>query len=166
MALIVYILEASKVFWLYEQPHSSLLWQHPRMQQLLKHVHVFRAHMYMGSYGAMSPKPTFLWAPTPHVNRFSLPLPDREWQEVVTKSVKEDGTVQVTGNNQLKASQTYPREFGYATVRVWKVHNKRPFPKQVGPPKMPQNVWNPSDQWKDADLNEVFQLLSLGTISK
>lgn len=166
IALVVYILEAAKVMWLYEQPHSSLLFQHPRMQQLLKNMAVFRSHIYMGSYGALSPKPTFLWAPTPQVFRFSLPLPDKEWEEVVTKSVKEDGSVQVTGNSKLKASQTYPKEFGYATLRVWKVGGYRPFPKQCGPPKMPKNVWDPKDAWKDADLTEVFQFLSLGSFSK
>lgn len=43
------------VFWLYEQPQSSLLWQHPRMQQYISKRTVFKSHMWMGAFGAASP---------------------------------------------------------------------------------------------------------------
>ena len=38
----------------------------------------------------------------------------------LTKKTMPDGSVSVSGNRNLKGSQTYPREFGFATVRVWK----------------------------------------------
>lgn len=68
--------------------------------------------MHMGSYGAASPKPTFLWSPSPTVLNFSLPLPDREWESMVDQKPCQDGSVQVSGNKNLKGSQTYPRQFG------------------------------------------------------
>lgn len=165
MALVLWILEAKMVLWLYEQPHTSLLWEHPRMQQFLSKIRVWRAHMYMGSYGAASPKPTFLWRPSPLVSRFSLPLPQREWESMVTKTQLPDGRTQVSGNQLLKGSQTYPKEFGYATLRVW-----RSCPKRTSHhPKNPSvennvNIWQPKDMWEDANLTDVFQCLSLGTI--
>ena len=132
------------------------------MQEVLRSLRVFRTHMHMGSYGAKSPKPTHLWSPCPEVNMFSLPLPDREWETMVSKKLMPDGRVQVTGNSLLKNSQTYPREFGFATLRVWKMIEKREFPKEASPPK---NLLQSKtkDSWKDADLTDVFQFLSLGT---
>ena len=160
VAILMWVLEAKLVWWLYEQPHTSIMWQHPRLQQLLRN----RTHMYMGSYGSASPKPTHLWSPCPEVGKFSLPLPaDREWESMVDRKVLPDGRVQVTGNANLKGSQTYPKQFGFATVRVWKTIPKR---EPVATKKPVQHdLWRakPKDCWKDAELTEVFQFLSLGT---
>eukprot|EP00438_Fugacium_kawagutii_P025098 Skav213447 [mRNA] locus=scaffold837:322198:322716:+ [translate_table: standard] len=168
MALLVYLLEAKMVYWLYEQPHSSLLWEHPRMQQLVRKINVWKTHIFMGAYGAETKKPTYLWAPSPTVSHFSLPLPqDKDWLAVVDKKVLADGRVQITGNGNLKGTQTYPREFGFATVKVWKEAAKRPLPPFLGrDDPMPQFSWNPSDSWKDADLSEVFQFLTFGAMTK
>ena len=152
------------VYWLYEQPHTSLMFEHPRMQQIIKSISVYRCHMHMGSYGAASPKPTFLWSPSPTVLNFALPLPhDRQWETMVDKKTMPDGSVQVSGNSKLKGSQTYPREFGFATVRVWKTSPKRE--PVVGKPR-PLEIWKPlskRDMWTDANLTEIMQYLSLGT---
>ena len=122
--------------------------------------------MYMGAFGAESPKPTFLWAPVSDVQKFSLPLPaDKTWVETVKKTVKPDGTIQISGNENLKATQTYPREFGVATVRVWKMAMKRALPL-VMDSSPPCSIFSePKDIWKDADLSEVMQFLSLGTMT-
>ena len=162
MTLILWVLEAKRVLWLYEQPQTSMLFQHPRMQAFLKVCTVFRCHMWMGSYGADTPKGTHLWAPDSCVSKFALPLPDKDWDQLVTKKVLPDGRVQVTGNAALKGSQSYPSAFGRATVGVWKLATKRLQPLvSAKPPK----VWTSRhDKWLDADLTEVFQFLSLGTM--
>ena len=104
MAIIVWILECKNVCWVYEQPHSSLLFEHPKMRDLVKMRRVFRAFTWMGSFGARSPKGTHLWAPTPLVHRFSMPLPtDVTWAtDLVKKEVTKDGKVRVTGDKALK----------------------------------------------------------------
>ena len=59
--------------------------------------------MYMGSYGAASPKPTHLWAPSPAVSMFSLLLPSNvDWEQVVDRSVLSNGKVSVSGNKTSK----------------------------------------------------------------
>ena len=167
VAILLWVLESKLVWWLYEQFDTSMMWQHPRTQQLLKSFKVFRAHMHMGAYGSASPKPTHLWSPCAEVAKFSLPLPqDREWESMVTKKTLPDGRVQVTGNSSLKGSQTYPKQFGYATVRVWKTIRKREHVAKSKVPQVPcSELWRskPKDCWKDADLTEVFPFLSLGT---
>lgn len=116
MTLVVYLLEARACVWLYEQPMTSLLWQHPRMQDLVRRVLVYQTQMWMGSYGAESPKSTCLWSCCP-CSSFSVPLPkDKTWISLVNKSAKSDGTISVSGNSKLKGSQAYPAGFGHATV--------------------------------------------------
>ena len=160
MSLILWALEAKKVLWLYEQPSTSLLFQHPRMQHFIKHRTVFKCHMWMGAFGADTPKGTHLWAPDACVSKFSLPLPNDK--ELVTKKVLPDGGAQATGNSALKGNQSYPPAFGHATVGVWKLATKRLQPLVNA--SLP-NVWaSRHDKWSDADLAEVFQFLSLGTM--
>lgn len=164
MTLVVYLLEARACVWLYEQPMTSLLWQHPRMQDLVRRVLVYQTQMWMGSYGAESPKSTCLWSCCP-CSSFSVPLPkDKTWISLVNKSAKSDGTISVSGNSKLKGSQAYPAGFGHATVDFWK--NAPRVPK-AGVAETPE-VFKPGkkfDSWPDADLTEVLQYLACGNVS-
>lgn len=169
MALIVWLMEAKNVLWLYEQPHSSLLSEHPRMQELVRARKIYRAFMWMGSYGALTPKGTHLWCPSPCVGRLSLPLPqDVDWSaELVTKKTRADGSVQITGSHALKASQAYPKQFGLATVDLWRSWQQpKPIACRNAPPPTPDvDVWQSltrKDRWEDAQLAEVVQYLFLG----
>ena len=168
MALILWVLEAKKCFWLYEQPQTSLLWEHPRMQGFLKSNLVYKTHMWMGSYGGLSPKGTHLWAPCEQVSKFSLPLPQKEWDhQLVAKKVLPDGSVQVTGNGALKQSQAYPKQFGKATVCVWLNTPCRTFStnyEKASTKKIPSFWKGNMDKWADANLSDVMQFLSLGTL--
>lgn len=122
--------------------------------------------MWMGAFGAATPKGTHLWGPHSSILKFALPLPQKEWAEqLVTKKVMPDGRIQATGNAALKGPQAYPKEFGRATLCVWKVTPKRSLPESTK--KIP-NVWNLSnkkDKWLDANLSEVMQFLCLGTMN-
>lgn len=165
MCIILWILEAKMVFWLYEQPQSSLLWQHPRMQQYISKRTVFKSHMWMGAFGAASPKGTVLWGPYQTVSWFALPLPkDRAWATDLTTKTEKNGRTQVTGSKGLKGSQTYPSEFGLATVSIWRRTAFKAYDMEGA--KLP-NVWPKSlkDAWPDANLTEVMQYLSLGTFN-
>ena len=168
---MLWILEAKAAVWLYEQPATSLLWQHPRMQSFCKLRNVYQAFMWMGSFGATSPKPTVLWCPRPDVTKFSLPLPQNVvWDaDMVTKKVMPDGRIQVTGSSDLKKSQSYPKEFGRATVAVWQECPKRAMPKLSNvsiPSVFPGTPLKRKEKWADADFSDVFQFLSLGTLKQ
>ena len=159
MALIVWVLEAKNILWVYEQPATSLLFEHPRMRGLIKARNIFRSFMHMGSFGAPTPKPTMLWGPDPAVMQFALPLPKKTWEtELVTREVR-DGRVWVTGNGHMKGSQSYPPAFGTATLGVWKAWRDRQSSTDPG--------WGPvshkkadTTKWSDADLAPVFQMLA------
>ena len=160
MSLIVWLLEAKKVLWVYEQPASSLLWEHNRMRSLVKSRFIYRTHMFMGSYGAPTKKPTMLWGPDPLINMFSIPLPTNvQWEKDLVSTYVRDGRTWVTGNSNLKGSQSYPKAFGVATLGIWKTWrdwqtDTNPFNGAV--PSQPADA----TLWRDAGVPEVIQFLA------
>ena len=164
MTLIWYILHAKQVYWIYEQPTSSILWSHPRMETFIKQYFAWRCHTWMGAFGAPSPKGTVLWSSRPTIRKMSRNLPDKDWTaQMVTKSQKADGRLSVSGSTDLKASQAYTPEFGFAILDLWKTENPFSGPLDFTNVQMP-NFWaHPSkkaDRWEDANLAEVMQYLS------
>ena len=136
------------------------------MQEFIRKNLVYKIHMRMGSFGAATPKGTHLWGPHENITKFSLPLPQKAWDEqLVSKKLLPDGRVQITGNSALKGSQAYPAEFGRATVGIWGLTPKRKLPSLSSSQKIPKwPLSNRQDKWPDADLSEVMQFLSLGTL--
>lgn len=45
-----------------EQPARSLMQEHPRWRDLCRRVRVFRTHVWMGDFGAETPKPSWLYS--------------------------------------------------------------------------------------------------------
>ena len=86
MTLILYILQAKNIFWLYEQPSSSILWCHPRMEEFIKRHPAWRCFTWMGGFGADSPKGTTLWSSRPAVRKLARSLPqNRQWTAEMTQ---------------------------------------------------------------------------------
>ena len=160
MTLILWVLESKRVFWIYEQPQTSMLMLHPAMQEFVSRVSVYKAHVFMGAFGAESPKPSFLWSSNAAVSKFSLPLPkNRAWTKVVRTRVRPDGSVCVSGNKFLKATQTYPKEFGEATVGIWKRAQKHPETerRRLSDPRLQA----PAPWPHDANLGPVLEFLQV-----
>ena len=163
MTLILYILHSKQVYWIYEQPSSSILWNHPRMENFMRKHFAWRCHTWMGAYGAPSPKGTVLWGARPSIKRMSRNLPeDVEWTaDMVKKSTTSDGRTSVSGSTDLKGSQAYTADFGFAILDLWK-HSEPLQPLQLFDVKIP-NFWvhqSKADRWEDANLSDVFQYLS------
>ena len=163
MCLVLYILQSKDVFWIYEQPASSLLWHHPRMTEFIGLFDAWRCFTWMGSYGAESPKGTVFWSSRPGIKKLGRNLPCREWTaEMTTKKATASGGVSVTGGKDLKKSQAYTTEFAMSTLSVW-LGEREPTTPNLEDVELPK-IWNPipkKDRWDDADLSEVFQYLSI-----
>ena len=165
MTLVLYILQSKDVLYIYEQPGSSLLWLHPRMERFMETFSVYRCWTWMAAFGAESPKGTVLVAPRPCIRKMARSLPDREWKdvEITTKKRSEDGSrVWVTGGRDLKASQTYTEEFGLSILSLWK---GEPIPEApcLDDVQIPF-FWVPMSKkamWDDARVTEVMQYLTL-----
>lgn len=162
MTLILYILMSKNVFFLYEQPGSSLLWVHPRMEAFFNSCLVWRAWTWMGAFGHDSPKGTCLISSRAAVGKLSRALPDKQWgKQMTTKTVGSNGQVSVTGGKDLESSQQYTDEFGLSTLSVWLQEPKVPVPGKKG--VIIPDIWAPlpkNQRWEDAELTKVMQFLT------
>eukprot|EP00435_Cladocopium_sp_Y103_P027172 s303_g6.t1 len=162
MTLVLYILQAKRVFWIYEQPSSSILWSHPRMEAFIRRFFAWRCHTWMGAYGAPSPKGTVLWGSRPSIKKMARNLPDKEWSANMTKkTTNSQGKTTVCGASDLKGSQAYTPEFGFATLDLWR-NECDVDPLDLSKVQLP-NFWvhqSKKDRWEDAELSEVMQYLS------
>ena len=163
MALILYILHSKGVMWVYEQPMTSILWSHPRMEDFINKLDAWRVHTWMGAFGAPSPKGTTLWSSKPTIRKLCRNLPDQTWSaEMVTKKTLASGKISVQGGSDLKKSQAYTTEFGMATLSMWLEEDTLETPDLEN--VSISDFWKylpRKDRWDDAHLAEVFQYLSL-----
>lgn len=164
MTLILWLLQSKQAFYLYEQPGSSLLWNHPRMESFIQSCDAFRAWTWMGAYGAGSPKGTTLWSSRRAVHKLNRSLPNKTWShEMTKKTILSNGKLSVSGGRDLKSSQAYTPEFGFSTLSVWLSEPDVVIPDMTKV-KIP-NIWATipkKERWDDARLVEVMQYLTLG----
>lgn len=163
MTLILWVLQSKQVFYLYEQPGSSLLWNHPRMEAFIESCDAYRCWTWMGAFGAGSPKGTTLWSSRNSVQKLNRPLPNKIWDhEMTKKTILRNGKLSISGGRDLKASQAYTPEFGFSTLSVWLAEPEVEMP-QLSKAKVP-NIWATlpkRDRWDDGRIVEVLQYLTL-----
>ena len=128
LCLLIWLLHSMGVVWLVEQPANSLLEAHPRWQKLIATIKTWRVRIYMGDYGAESPKPTWIYAPVPWIHEivdFRIKTEGPAMKSTVvtcTRTVDARGRVRTTGGPDLKATQTYPEGFGAAVYQLHQRH--------------------------------------------
>ena len=108
VCLALWLISSRKCVWALEQPISSLAHRHPRFQELLRAIRIFRASLWLSHYGARSPKRIKLFSNSSGVRAFRTPKLTRRMRErlplrLATSKVKADGKKAYTGN---KASLT------------------------------------------------------------
>lgn len=126
---LVYLLALADrlgVYWIIEQPQSSLMFRHPVMERFLKRPHrrVYTVNMHMGIYSLDAVKPTLLVGTAPYLPSLEVRLTHSELLAVqmnedrlVTSTSQVDpvsGVKRVTGGRDLKKTQSYPLGFGSA----------------------------------------------------
>ena len=124
-ALLIRLAIALGIIWILEQPLSSLLIFHPRMQDIAKEFVVYQISLTMDRFGATTPKPTKLYSNAPWISE----LAGAEWYEDAMPDLDNlpthyyyqnaDGGVRVTGGPGLKETQTYTRRFGQEVRRTF-----------------------------------------------
>ncbi len=126
MCLICRLLNARNVWWVLEQPQSSLMEKHPRFQELVADSDVYEARFSMQIHGAETRKPTVAYSNRPEVIELTkgkssaMRKLTKADLQIIVKSVRYDGKVQIKGGKDLKATQAYPRGFGQKLVRMHK----------------------------------------------
>ena len=122
---------------LLEQPGSSMMPQHRRMQEP-QFRNLFRIFVHMGAYNAKSAKPSILLS-----NELLVTLPLKrpmtpaqkaqcDGSHLVKKTYKPDGTLVITGvkgANGLKSSQEYTPEYAAAVLKSYRNWKERHAPE-------------------------------------
>ncbi len=107
-----------------EQPLSSVMDEHDRMQWLLKRVVIYMVTEYLGHHGANTAKPVKLYSNRSAIGEITayrsvLALPTRTKTAKTYYNSKGEKTVDGVAH-ALKASQEYPDGFGVAVAELLK----------------------------------------------
>ena len=96
-----------------EQPAGSIMFSHPRFQQLLRSMQIWQVRFFQGHYGATTNKLTMLWSNNRQLlQTFKRGKPPAATEQLMVKYIDTSGKVRSMGKKSLKLSQHYPREFG------------------------------------------------------
>ena len=115
-----------------EQPASSFMLLHPRMMQIIELSStgcirpLWQVQTNMGSFGAETLKPTFLFGSAPWMRKLCR---DASWfrdaqsvhdimLRLVRSQVDEFGAIKIWGAAALKGTQVYPAGYGLAISKL------------------------------------------------
>ena len=120
MIMICLLLTFRKVCFILEQPLSSIMHELPLWSCIPRQLS--KKHTHMGSFGALTPKPTWLLSAHTWHQGLCRPLPAdfvNMNSGTVTKSTGADGVTKVAGGPRLKETQAYPPAYGVAVQQEW-----------------------------------------------
>ena len=167
VVLLAILTTCRGLVWIIEQPANSLLEKHPRFQLLLSRMPVYRITTYMQAFGGPSLKPTWLYSNSPLIDELAR-KPSGERSATRVEMVKacgrgeSTGRIKYTGGDDLKESQTYPREFGLALVE-WYTRHRAHFEQRAKDIVQVSNTAatipcnDPLDSADDARLGAVLE---------
>jgi hypothetical protein len=151
LVLLCHICVARCVYFIIEQPLSSIMFQYPAWQRFLdRHRSVLQVNLEKGAFGAGSKKPTMLVGTAPYLPALGRRMSALQRHEldargaVLTTIVTEDeaGNRRAHGSQHLKATQSYPLAFGAAHANAFRAHERSLAavgfrPASVGAPSSP-----------------------------
>lgn len=109
VSVLMAMLFVRKVFWVVEQPHTSVMWLLPEWPLLTETMPLEKVFLWLGSYGHGGLKPSVFWTTLGTFASLKRPKP------IETKSQEQPLWVRknkwVTGTAALKTSENFPIEF-------------------------------------------------------
>lgn len=129
-AVILCILAAAKMmWWVLEQPQSSVMHLHPMFQYMIRLLGVHRLRVTMSSFGGPTKKGTHLYSGhecIEDIQEHTVPeqLEDRD---MAVPYYNARGEKRVHGGKDLKSSQHYPDQFGVALAKARTSNRKKNF---------------------------------------
>jgi hypothetical protein len=133
---ILEYLSKRSVYWVVEQPTSSVMFELARFELLLRRHNARRVSFPMGAYGAESLKPTVLWGTWPGLADLGITITasrrsdlraSRSSADIATTWVNAQGRTRFMGSGGLKRSRHIHR--GWAPV--WPSASHRPCGPQL-----------------------------------
>jgi len=127
-ALILLIICTAKgIWWVLEQPSTSIMEYHPLFQELLKMITVHKKGIAMSSFGAPTKKRTTLYSSHAEIDDIDqFQVPERlESKQMVIRYTNSKGESRCCGGRDLKGSQAYPKQFADALSKCRTLHARR-----------------------------------------
>lgn len=127
---LLFMVSAMGLFWIVEQPSTSLMELHPHWQWFITVVPVFRHTIHMRDFGGESQKGTYLDCSHSFISgidEFRCPskVPAKPDLQVSRKYIDSNGISRVSGGQDLKGTQVYPEGFGKAVLKLQLKHQER-----------------------------------------
>ena len=125
--LLQWIFMARMIFMAVEQPCSSWMQLHDQFQAFLRFFPLWRQSVCMGDFGADTQKATWLYcdhACIARIDHFQSSMVAGSKTSLATTRVDDFGNKCVDGNANLKRSQAYTRQFGWALVQTYRMHQE------------------------------------------
>jgi hypothetical protein len=125
LSLLLQLCNLRGVFYIIEQPHSTIMWDHPDLKRVLEDARhpVFRVDMDLGAWSLDNQKPTTLVGTAPWLpqlgrrmsqsERLALKMNDAR-VETAVKYQDKKGIKRCHGSAALKSTQSYSMNFGAA----------------------------------------------------
>jgi hypothetical protein len=109
VSVLIAMLYMRKVFWVVEQPHTSVMWLLPEWPLLDDTIPLEKVFLWLGSYGHGGLKPSVFWTTLGTFASLKRPKPIEAKSQEQPLWVKKNKWV--TGTAALKTSENFPIEF-------------------------------------------------------
>ncbi len=171
VAALISLCNALGLTWILEQPRSSLMLYHPRLQEQMQMQTVFKANLCLGDFKAETLKPLYLLSNAPWIRdltRWRRPPKFKFAVRTSQSRIDRSGRKRVDGISiALKNTQTYSRKFAREVARLYLVQRRKSGLLQStlalsAPTTEVREAlrWqSQDDRWLDADLNTVEDYL-------
>jgi hypothetical protein len=159
-----------------EQPSSSIMFLHPRIQQIVHLAQsggirtIHQITTFMGAFGAPSPKMTFLLGSPTWLHRLVRTIKRSDFKtaglDIVSRAVV-NGKTTFTGSTGLKKTQEYPAGYGLATAALMRsaveyVDSDDEFDYLVLDEEAEPYRTGGAEFWCDAELKWVWNIVFPG----
>ena len=130
MCVILEYLHKRGIFYIIEQPRSSVMFQHPRLHNLLRKHKAKRVSDELGQYGAETLKPVLFVGTAPFITKLGGQCTPQQRQKLKTSGHKtcfvyynRKGKLSYNGKAKiLKDTQSYPSGLGVAVGLAYQQH--------------------------------------------
>ena len=132
LLVILRLCMARGVYYIIEQPRSSIMFEYPPFAKFLQKHPARTCHTEMGAFGMKAEKDTILKGTAPYISELERRLNSQERKRLRLDASKTKTSVEGEnclggktrrGTPDLKATQAYPLEFGCAHALKFQAHD-------------------------------------------
>ena len=181
VVMLVHILDALGIWWIIEQPITSVMACLDAWQDFFRIHKAYRKQIYMRDFAlddSHNLKPVFLWSNFAHIAeldmfriRCSSGRQSVDCEPTCIVETRTNGTKAITGIPQnVKRTQVYPEGYGDAVSRIYRRHEDKiietalyrrelALSSTYAIEKLIECLSDGGDEWQFAKIDSVFEFL-------